>query len=115
MNMTAVITAAVFLLVSIAVLIYLFVGKSSFASGSFRVFYRASCGVYVSGALLILVFTLIMAGLPVAFVVISDVTILFVFCFTCGLIYYMTKTIVEASNRTLVLKDDENKEESKQT
>ena len=113
MNIAAVITAAVFLLISIAALIYLFIGKSSFASGNFSVFYRASCGVYVSGALLILIFTLIMEGLPVAFVVISDITILFVFCFTSGLIYFLTKTIVEAANKTQTLKDDKNEEETK--
>ncbi len=67
----------------------------------------------MSGALLILIFSLVMKGLPVAFVVISDITILFVFCFTVGLMYFMTKSIVEAAEKAKEQKknsDDENKE-----
>lgn len=99
MNIAAVITASVFVVLSLAILIYLFVGKSQFCRGKFKNFYRACCGVYVSGALLVFVFTLIMKGLPVAFVVISDVTVLGVFIFTAGLIHFMTKTIVEAAKK----------------
>lgn len=113
MNMTSVITASVFLAFSIAVLIFLFVGKTALSTSKIKNFYRASCGVYVSGALLVLIFALVMKGLPVAFVVISDVTILFVFCFTVGLMYFMTKNIVEAASKAKEQKqntDDENKE-----
>jgi len=99
MNISAVITASVFLCLSLAFLIYLFVGKGPLAAENTRMFYRASCGVYVSGALLILIFTLIMKGLPVAFVVISDVTILFVFCFTTGLIYFMSKALLKTAKK----------------
>lgn len=117
MNMAAVITASVFLAFAIGVLIFLFVGKTSLSTSKIKNFYRASAGVYVSGALLILVFALVMKGLPVAFVVISDVTILFVFCFTVGLMYFMTKSIVEAAAKAQAKSeeqkqstDDENKE-----
>ena len=72
MNTASVITASVFSVLSIAVLIYLFIGKSEFAKGKYKGFYRACCGVYVSGALLVLLFTIVLKGLPVAFVVISD-------------------------------------------
>ena len=99
MNTASVITASAFSVLSIAVLIYLFIGKSEFANGKYKGFYRACCGVYVSGALLVLLFTLILKGLPVAFVVISDVTVLCVFIFTAGLIFFMTKKIIEASNQ----------------
>lgn len=99
MNMTSVITASAFLTFSVAILIYLFVGKSTLCTGRYKNFFRACCGVYVSGALLVLIFTLIMKELPVAFVVISDITILCVFLFTCGLIYFMTKSIVEAADK----------------
>lgn len=95
MNTAAVITASVFLAVSLAILIYLFLGKSEFCKGKFRYFFRACCGVYVSGALLVFVFTLIMKGLPVAFVVISDITVLCVFIFTVTLIYFMTRKLVQ--------------------
>ena len=95
MNIAAVITASVFLAVSLAILIYLFFGKSEFCKGKFRNFFRACCGVYVSGALLVFVFTLIMKGLPVAFVVISDITVLCVFIFTVALIYFMTRKLVQ--------------------
>lgn len=95
MNTSAVITASVFLVLSIALLIYLFIGKSQFCKGKYRNFYRACCGVFVSGALLVFVFTLIMRGLPVAFVVISDITIFFVFVFTVGLILFMSKKLLQ--------------------
>ena len=95
MNTSAVITASVFLAFSLAILIYLFVGKSQFCKGKYRSFFRACCGVFVSGALLVFVFTLIMKGLPVAFVVISDLTILCVFIFTVGLICFMTKKLMQ--------------------
>lgn len=99
MNTASVITAAVFLALSLALLGYLFVGKSRICTGKYRNFIRACCGVFVSGALLVFVFTLIMKGLPVAFVIISDITIFFVFIFTVGLIYFMTKSLVEAAGK----------------
>lgn len=107
MNTASVITASVFSVLSIAVLIYLFAGKSEFAKGKYKGFYRACCGVFVSGTILVLVFTLIMKGLPVTFVLISDITISFVFAFTAGLIYFMTKKIVEASSMPQKTTDDE--------
>ena len=96
MNIAAVITACVFLLFSIVALIFLIVGKAPFCTGKYKSFYRGSCGVYISGVVLVLIFTLIMKGLPVAYVLISDITITLVFCFTVGLIYFMTRSIVEA-------------------
>ena len=36
-----------------------------------------------------------MKGLPVAFVVISDITVLCVFIFTVTLIYFMTRKLVQ--------------------
>ena len=113
MNIASVITAASFLVFAIGILIFLFVGKTALSTSKIKNFYRASCGVYVSGALLILIFSLVMKGLPVAFVVISDITILFAFCFTVGLMYFMTKSIVEAAEKAKEQKknsDDENKE-----
>lgn len=111
MNIPAVITASAFAVLSIAVLIYLFIGKSQFCTGKYKVFYRACCGVYVSGALLVLFFTLIMKGLPVAFVVISDITVLCVFIFTTGLIYFMTKSIVEAAEKAASKNEETGKED----
>ncbi len=111
MNMAAVITASVFLLISVAALIYLFAGKSEFCSGKFKNYYRACCGVYVSGALLVFVFTLIMKGLPVAFVIISDLTILAVFIFTAALIYFMSKKLVEVANNAGSANEESGKED----
>lgn len=111
MNTSAVITASAFLAFSLAVLIYLFLGKSVFCKGQFRFFFRACCGVYVSGALLVFIFTLIMKELPVAFVVISDVTILSVFIFTVALVYFMTSKLVQWSeNAKAANEESENKE-----
>lgn len=99
MNIAAVITASVFVLISVAILIYLFVGKGPLSTGTVKNFMRASCGVYISGTLMVLVFTLILKGLPTAFAVISDITITVVFCFTTGLIYFATKSIVQAAEK----------------
>ena len=113
MNISAVITASVFLLISVAALVFLFVGNTPFARGTYRKFYRASCGVYISGALLVLILTIVMKGLPVIFVVISDVTIMCVFAFTVGLIYFMTRSIVEAADKA-GKKNEPESEESKE-
>ena len=48
---------------------------------------------------LVFVFTLIMKGLPVAYVLISDITVTVVFCLTVGLIYFMTRSIVETASK----------------
>ena len=107
MNLAAVITASVFVLISVVALIMLFVGNIPFASGIYKNFYRACCGVYVSGTLLVLVFTLLMKNLPVAFVVISNVTVLLVFVFTVGLIYFMTRSLTEAAQKAEEKKNEE--------
>ena len=40
-----------------------------------------------------------MKGLPVAYVLISDITVTVVFCLTVGLIYFMTRSIVETASK----------------
>lgn len=107
MNIAAVITACIFLLVSILALIFMFVGKAPFCRGKYKGFYLGSCGVYISGVILVLIFTLIMKGLPVAYVLISDITITVVFCFTVGLIYFMTRSIVEAAAKAEAKETDD--------
>ena len=107
MNIAAVITACIFLLVSILALIFMFVGKAPFCRGKYKGFYLGSCGVYISGVILVLIFTLIMKGLPVAYVLISDITITVVFCFTVGLIYFMTRSIVEAAAKAEARETDD--------
>ena len=108
--MTSIITAAVFLAFALAILIFLLIGKGPLKGSRYLNFFRASCGVYVSGSVLVLVFTLLMKQLPVAFVVISNITILFVFLFTVGLIFFMTRSIVEASKKAENKIDDEKKD-----
>ena len=51
-----------------------------------------------------------MKQLPVIFVIISNITILFVFLFTVGLIFFMTRSIVEGSKKTEKKIDDEKKD-----
>ena len=108
--MTSIITAAVFLAFALAILIFLLIGKGPLKGSRYLNFFRASCGVYVSGSVLVLVFTILMKQLPVAFVVISNITILFVFLFTVGLIFFMTRSIVEASKKAENKIDDEKKD-----
>ena len=112
MNLAAVITASAFALLSLAILIYLFIGKSQFCTGKYKAFYRACCGVYVSGALLVLLFTLIMKGLPVTFVVISDITVLCVFIVTAGLIFFLTKSMIEAAEKATSKNEEDGKKDS---
>lgn len=108
---SSVIAALVFLLISILALVFLFVGKLPFCTGKYKSFYRASCGVYISGVLLVLVFALLMKTLPIAYVIISCLTITVVFCLTVGLIYFMTKSIVGmASKQENNAKDDKESE-----
>ena len=111
MNMAAVITACIFLLCSIIALVFMFVGKAPFCQDKYKGFYLGSCVVYISGVILVLIFTLIMKGLPVAYVLISDITITVVFCFTVGLIYFMTRSIVEAAEKAQKKENDDKREE----
>ena len=111
MNMSAFIAALIFLFISIAALVFMFVGKAPFCTGKYKSFYRASCGVYISGVLLVLVFTLIMKGLPLVYVLISDITVTVVFCFTVGLIYFMTRSIVEAAEKAEKKETDDKRKE----
>ena len=52
-----------------------------------------------------------MKGLPVAFVIISDLTILAVFIFTAALIYFMSKKLVEAANNAGSANEESGKED----
>ena len=115
MNIAAVITASVFLILSVAVLIYLFVGNSSFAKGKYKMFYRACCGVYVSGTVLILLFACVLKNIPVLFVVVSNIAVLCVFVFTAVLVFFMTRSIVETAAKAQTInesKDQIKNEES---
>lgn len=111
MNIAAVITACIFLLLSFAALGFIYVGKAPFCKGRYKGFYLGSCGVYISGVILVLIFTLIMKGLPVAYVLISDITITVVFCLTVGLIYFMTRSIVEAAEKAEKKENNDKREE----
>lgn len=115
MNISAVITAGVFVLVSVCALILLFVGKIPFANGAYRTFYRACCGIYISGTVLVLVFTLLLKALPVMFVVISNVTILAVFVFTVLLIYFTTKKLLVISEKAEKAENKNGEDEIKES
>ncbi|MCR4704255.1 MAG: hypothetical protein K5665_11400 [Saccharofermentans sp.] len=114
-NSSAVITASVFFILSVAMLLFLIFGKSPLSSGIYKNFYRASCGVYVSGTALILVFTLMLKGLPLAFVLISEGMILFVFIFTLFIICFMTRSVVEADKNKKIGKSDDDSEEQERS
>ncbi|MBR4557897.1 MAG: hypothetical protein IKO15_10550 [Clostridiales bacterium] len=107
MNTATVIAGGIFLAISVTILIFFAVAKLPGIFKKYKMFFIASSGVYVSGALLVFIFTLIMEGLPVAFVIISDITILFVFLFTVGLIYFMTRSIVANAEKLEKKNNDE--------
>ena len=85
--------ALAFCVLAVLILMYMILGKASFFSGKYRPFCIASCLVYLSGLILALIFTLLMKGLPVAFVLVSDITVTCVFAFTIGLIIYLSKAM----------------------
>lgn len=85
--------ALAFCVFAVLILIFMIAGKASFFSGKYRPFCIASCLVYLSGLILALIFTLIMKGLPVAFVLVSDITVTCVFAFTICLIIYLSRAM----------------------
>ena len=94
MNAAAVIFSAVFVVISLAVLLVIIFGRHNpLSTHKFKKYFASSAGVYLSGSVLILCLTIFLKGLPTIFAVISQLTIMFVFFFTLGLLYRMSRQI----------------------
>lgn len=114
MNTAAVITAACFTAVSVLFFLYLLFTKNPLFSGKFRNYYRAGSAVYISGTILILILAFALKGVPVAFIVISEVMIMTVFIVTYILIANLSKAIANAATRNADLTVQEEKSDDKQ-
>ena len=97
MNTAAVITAACFTAVSVLFFVYLLFTKHPVFSGKFRNYYRAGSAVYISGTILILILAFVLKGVPVAFIVISELMIMTVFIVTYILIANLSKALAGAA------------------
>lgn len=109
MNIAAVITAACFTGVSVLFFVYLLLTKNPTLSGKFRNYYRAGSAVYISGTILLLVLSLVLKGLPVAFIVISELMIMTVFVVTYILIANLSKALATAATRSAQKTEQEEK------
>ena len=109
MNTAAVITAACFTAVSVLFFVYLLFTKNPILSGKFRNYYRAGSAVYISGTVLLLILAFVLKGVPVAFIVISEVMIMTVFVVTYILIANLSKALANTANRNAQKTEQEEK------
>ena len=109
MNTISVVIASVVSVIALIVLLILIFGNTPVKGHRFKGYFLASAGVYLSGTIMVLIFTLSMPLLPVTFVIISELTIAFVFIFTTVILFKMSNQIVELHQAIL---DSGNKDES---
>lgn len=102
MNTTALITALCFTAAAVLFFVYLLFSKKPLFSGNLKNFFRAGTIVYISGTLLILLFAVILPGVPTAFILISEVTIMTVFAVTFIIIIRLSKTLAKMSSGNAV-------------
>ena len=95
MNITAVIIASVFVVVALAAFVFFLLGKAKFVVKRTANYYKATSGVYLSAAILLLVLSLTMAELPSTFIVIAEIMIAVVFVFSTYMLYRIAQQINE--------------------
>ena len=95
MNITAVIIASVFVVVALAAFVFFLLGKAKFVVKRTANYYKATSGVYLSAAILLLVLSLTMAELPSTFIVIAEIMIAVVFVFSTYMLYRIVQQINE--------------------
>ena len=95
MNTGPVITASCFTAFAVLCLVYLFVTKKPLFSGNLKNFFRAGAGVYLSGTLLLLFFAFALRDVPLAFILISEITIMTVFVATFIIIIRLSRTLAK--------------------
>ncbi|MBO4681301.1 MAG: hypothetical protein J5623_05310 [Clostridiales bacterium] len=99
MNTAAVITASCFTLFSVVMLICLIFSKKPLFSGRLKNYFRAVAGVYVSGTVLILFLSVALKGVPMVFILISELLILTVFVATFILTVRLSKILSENASK----------------
>ncbi len=87
MNIAAVVIAAVFAVLGIGVFLFFLFGNSKLTSGQAKNYYRASAGVYLSALILFLILSLTLPELPTEFIIIAEVMVTLVFCFSTYMLY----------------------------
>lgn len=97
MNQGPVIAALCFTAFAVIVFVCLLFSKRPLFAGSLKKFFAAGTGVYISGTLLILLFACILKGVPLAFILISEFTIMTVFIVTFIIIIRLSKTLEKMS------------------
>lgn len=107
MNTAAVITASCFTLFSVMILVFLFFTKNPLLSGRFKNYFRAGTLVYISGTILLLILSIVLKGVPVAFIVISELMIMTVFIVTYILIIRLSKILADAASRKTAIPEQE--------
>ena len=91
------ILALSFLVFSIFVLVFLFFFSKKRKSGLKRPFLLASCGVYLSGNLLVFVMSLLRENLSMIIALLCDLAVLFVFVTFTFLMSFMSKKLEETA------------------
>ena len=95
MNTVPVIAASCFTAVAVFVLLYFILSKKPLFAGKLKLFFRACAAVYLSGTILILFLAAVLNGVPLAFILISEVTIMTVYVVTLIIIIRLSKTLAK--------------------
>ena len=99
MNQGPVIAASCFTAFAVLCLVYLFVTGRPLFSGNLKNFFRAGAGVYLSGTLLLLFLACVLKEVPLAFILISEITIMTVFVMTFILIIRFSKMMTTVAEK----------------
>lgn len=95
MNTVPVIAASCFTAVAVLVLLYFFFSRKPLFAGRLKLFFRACAAVYLSGTILILFLAATLSGVPLAFILISELTIMTVYVVTLIIIIRLSKTLAK--------------------
>ena len=95
MNLVAVIIASVFVFIAAAAFVFFMLGKAKFVVKRTANYYKATAGVYLSAAILLLVLSLTLEALPTEFIVIAEIMIAAVYAFSTYMLYRIAQQINE--------------------
>lgn len=109
MNQGPVIAASCFTAFAVLCLVYLFVTGRTLFSGNLKNFFRAGAGVYLSGTLLLLFLACVLKEVPLAFILISEITIMTVFVATFIIIIRLSKTLAKMQAKSVSEAPEEEK------
>ena len=111
MNQGPVIAALCFTAFAVLCLVYLFFTKRPLFSGNLKNFFRAGAGVYLSGTLLLLFLAFALREVPLAFILISEITIMTVFVVTLIIIVRLSRQLAKLQAKSIEASEQEEKTE----